>query len=185
MPDHVYEIRAWADGWLWTTVSGVTLPEGGYQEVRLTLRKKPAPLQAGDVAHTLDIKGLDGKLLRLDDYRGKFVLLDFWRVWGGPDDGDLPFLKRVQSRFGKHPQFALVGVSAGPQRANAEQLAAEKKIDWLRAVLAYETGDSPIPSLYGADRQSSVVLIDPDGRIFATGLHGAAIELEVEKVMGP
>jgi hypothetical protein len=185
MPDHVYDIRAGARGWLWTKVSGVTLPEGGYQEVRLTLRKKPAPLQAGDVAHTLDIKGLDGKLLRLDDYRGKLVLLDFWRVWGGPDDGDLPFLKRVQSRFGKHPQFALVGVSGGPRRADAEQIAAEKKIDWLRAVLAYETGDSPIPSLYGADRQSSVVLIDPEGRIFATGLHGAMIELEVEKVLGP
>jgi hypothetical protein len=184
MPDHAYDITAGARGWLWTKVRGVTLPEGGHTDIRLTIRRKPEPSRLGDPADDLGIKGLDGKLLRLSDYRGKFVLLDFWRVWGGPDDDDLPFLKRVRSRFGNHPQFALIGLSAGPRRANVEKLAADKGIDWLRAVLEYDTGDSPIPSLYGADHQSSVVLIDPDGRIFAMGLHGAAIEAAVAGVLG-
>ena len=52
------------------------------------------------------------------------------------------------------------------------------------ALLEYDTGDSRIPSLYGADRQSSVVLIGPDGRIIAMGLHGGAIELAVAKALG-
>jgi Penicillinase repressor/Carboxypeptidase regulatory-like domain/AhpC/TSA family len=184
MPDHVYDITAGAPGWLWTKVGGVSLPEGGYKEVSLLLRKKPEPLRIGDFAPDVGIKRLDGKPLRLADYRGKFVLLDIWQIWGGPDDGDLPSLKRAQSRFGKHPQFALIGVSGGPRRADAEKLAAQKGIDWLRAVLEYETGDSPIPSLYGADRQSSVVLIGPDGRILAMGLHGPAIDLAVAKALG-
>jgi hypothetical protein len=51
-------------------------------------------------------------------------------------------------------------------------------------VLEYETGDSPIPSLYGADARSSVVMIGPDGRILAMGLHGGAIDLAVANALG-
>jgi hypothetical protein len=148
------------------------------------LRKKPAPLRVGDFAPEPGINGLDGKPLRLADYRGKFVLFDLWQAWGGPDNADLPSLKRVRSQFGKNPQFALIGLSGGPRRANAEKLAKQNGIDWLRAVLEYETGDSPIPTLYGADGRSSVVLIGPDGRILAMGLHDGAIDLAVANALG-
>jgi hypothetical protein len=184
MPDHVYDITAGAPGWLWTKVGDVSLPEGGYKEVSLFLRKKPEALRVGDLAPDPGINGLDGKPLRLADYGGKFVLLDLWQVWGGPDDPDLAALKRARAQFGKNPQFALIGLSGGPKRAGAEKLAKEKGIDWLRAVLEYETGDSPIPSLYGADGQSSVVLIGPDGRILAMGLHAGAIDQAIANALG-
>ena len=50
MPDHVYDITAGAPGWLWTKVGEVSLPEGGYKEVSLFLRKKPEALRVGDLA---------------------------------------------------------------------------------------------------------------------------------------
>ena len=97
----------------------------------------------------------------------------------------MPFLKVTRLRFGNAPQFAMLGLSAGPRRADAEKLAAKEGIDWLRAVLTHDDGASPIPASFGAENRSNVVLIGPDGRILATDLHGAAIDATVARFLAP
>jgi peroxiredoxin len=42
------------------------------------------PLQVGDTAPDFAVTTFDGKELRLRDFKGKFVLLDFWATWCAP-----------------------------------------------------------------------------------------------------
>lgn len=185
MPDHEYEITAGCRDYLWAKVRGIKLPEGGHADVRLTLRKRPAPARVGDLAPEINVPGLDGQPFRLSDYRGKFVLLDLWRMWEGPQEGDLPFLKAVRLRHADDPQFVVLGLSGGPRRADAEKVAAKDEIRWLRAVLTHDDGESPTPVSYGADGRSNVILIGPDGRILATDLHGPAIDGTLARFLAP
>ena len=63
------------------------------------------PLPAAD----FQLRTLDGKRLRLSDYRGKIVLINFWTTWCTACVGEMPALEALQKKHGG--QLAILGVS--------------------------------------------------------------------------
>ena len=94
----------------------VTVPEipGGQSDEPLDLGTITAKLfetlKVGDLAPNFTVPRIAGKgkgdQLRLADYRGKLVLLDFWATWCGPCLAEMPALKDIQKTFGADPRFA-------------------------------------------------------------------------------
>ena len=64
--------------------------------------RKPAP--------EFSLKDGDGKLVKLSDYRGKVVLLNFWATWCGPCQEELPWFREFQRDY-KDRNFAVLGLS--------------------------------------------------------------------------
>ncbi len=56
------------------------------------------------------LKDLDGNDVKLADYRGKVVVLDFWATWCGPCKKEIPTFKQLQENYGEHPNFALITI---------------------------------------------------------------------------
>jgi cytochrome c biogenesis protein CcmG/thiol:disulfide interchange protein DsbE len=54
---------------------------------------------AGAPAPEFELKSLDGRTVRLSDYRGKAVLLNFWATWCSPCKIEMPWFDELQNKY--------------------------------------------------------------------------------------
>jgi thiol-disulfide isomerase/thioredoxin len=111
-------------------------------------------------APSLTLKDINGRTLRLDKYRGKVVLLNFWATWCPPCRVEVPDLIQLQHDHSRGLQ--IVGVTYPPQtRAQVRRFARQFKINYPVALgtrktkaLFYPGGTLPI-----------TVIIDRSGNV--------------------
>ena len=80
--------------------------------------------RTGRTAPKFEVKTFDGKTVKLEDFAGKFVLLDFWATWAGSRNLDLQMLKALHAAYGKDARLVMLGLNFDP-----EAPAAKKAID--------------------------------------------------------
>jgi peroxiredoxin len=126
-------------------------------------------LQVGDPAPDFKLKTLAGQELTLADFRGKYLLMDFWATWCAPCVAEMPNLQQVHDAFAHDPRFALLGVSVDERPSNAAATVKAMKLSWLQAFAGPE---SSVATAYGATAIPATILIGPDGKVLATELRG-------------
>ena len=139
-------------------------------------------LKIGDLAPLFSAQSFDGEEIKLEDFRGKYILLDFWATWCGPCVKDIPNLKAVHSSFGQNQRFAMISLSLDDDLDSPKRFVKKNEIEWLQGLL----GDSktPITRAYGVQGIPSVFLIDPKGKVIARDLHGPSTVIIVRKALG-
>lgn len=123
--------------------------------------KKPAVATTRKPAPDFTLKDANGKDVRLSDYRGKVVLLDFWATWCGPCRIEIPWFTDLEQRK-KDKGFAVLGVSMDDDGWKVvKPFVAEMKMNY-RVVL----GNDEVAKNYGGlDALPTTYLIDRDGKI--------------------
>ncbi len=139
-------------------------------------------LKIGDIAPVFEVNSLDGGKIRLADYRGKLVLLNFWATWCGPCMAEVPSLKDAFNAYGKDKRFVMIGLSLDRDPNTAKKGVAGKQMNWPQAFLG-DLSKSDIAKEYGVQGIPSTFLIDPDGKILAKGLRGGQMKTEVAKAI--
>jgi peroxiredoxin len=79
-----------------------------YKEV--TRVGKPGLINVGTEAPDFSIKGRDGREIKLSDYRGKVVFLNFWATWCAPCVAEMPDMEVMMNRF-KDRKFQMLAVT--------------------------------------------------------------------------
>jgi cytochrome c biogenesis protein CcmG/thiol:disulfide interchange protein DsbE len=131
-------------------------------KVKAVSSRKPAP--------DFSLKDPDGKVVRLADYRGKVVLLNFWATWCGPCKIEMPWFIEFERRY-KDRGFAVIGVSMDEEGWPVVKPFITNMAVNYRVV----QGDDTTAELYGGvEALPTSFLIDREGRIAQTlvGLHG-------------
>jgi peroxiredoxin len=141
----------------------------------------------GDAAPDFVVKGLDDKPIRLADFRGKYVLLEFWATWCGPCLAQTDYMKDVYRRFGSDPRFAMISLSTDPKPNDPMHYVASQGLAWRQGFLG-DCDEAPIvnPPVfndYGVEGIPSIWLIGPDGKVVAKSLHYDSILAAVQKAL--
>jgi len=118
-------------------------------------------LGVGSPVPEIDGEDLDGKPLKLSDFRGKVVLLDFWGTWCGFCIADVPKYQKLLQRLAGKP-FVILGIDKDSDRDAARKLVAEKGMSWQ----SWWDGEAaPITSQWNVQSWPTLYLIDAAGVI--------------------
>ena len=141
-----------------------------------------AQLNPGEMAPDFAVKTVEGKTVKLSDYKGKYVLLDFWAASNAPSAGELPDLKETYAAFKDNPRFAMIGLSLDSDIGSARAYSTENHTGWTQGYLG-QWSESEVPAKFGVESIPCVMLIDPGGRVYASGLRGGTIKSSVEAAL--
>ena len=131
-------------------------------------------LRVGQPAPAFEVETLDGRRVKLADFRGKYLLLDFWATWCGPCVAEIPELKAVHDRFGKDPRFAMISLSVDAEKEAPRKFVKEKGIAWTQGFVG-EWAEGGVSDAYHAETIPAMFLIGPDGTLKSVGLRGEAV----------
>ncbi len=162
-----------------------TIPEGrdGESFDLGTLRPLPRKLlKVGEPAPGFDVEALDSRRLKLQDFRGKYLLIDFWATWCGPCLAELPELKAIHDRFSVDERFAMLSLSLDADKEAPRTFAAEKGLRWTQGFLGNWI-DGGAQEAYRVEAIPSYFLIGPDGKLKAQGLRGVALEAVIANAL--
>jgi cytochrome c biogenesis protein CcmG/thiol:disulfide interchange protein DsbE len=139
-------------------VFAYTPPKG----VALRVETPPPPLLAnGTPAPDFTVHDLSGKPVKLSDFRGKVVLLDFWATWCGPCKMEIPWFMEFERKY-KDRGFAVLGVSMDDDGwPTIKPFVKDIGMNYRVVLGNDQTGD-----LYGGiEALPTAFLIDREGRV--------------------
>jgi peroxiredoxin len=140
--------------------------------------------QVGTMASDFTQNNPEGKPVKLSDFKGKYVLVDFWASWCGPCRQENPNVVKAYNRF-KDKNFTVLGVSLDKPGGKDAWVQAIKDdgLTWSH-VSDLNYFDNAASKMYGIQAIPFNFLLDPTGKIIARNLREEALQTTLAELLG-
>ena len=126
-----------------------------------------------------------GKEISLSDYKGKYVIIDFWGSWCGPCRASHPHLREIYNRY-KGEKFDILGIASDRKSEVIRKAASEDNITWPQvSMFEKRAGQQEINKLYAVSAFPTKFLINPQGVIEAIYIGSSdGLDQKLEELLG-
>ena len=138
-------------------------------------------VQVGQPAPNFTINTADDKPVSLSDFKGKYVLLDFWASWCQPCRQENPNVVKVYNQY-KDKNFTILGISLDTDKAAWLQAVKADNLTWTHVSELKDFNGTAVKD-YQVQAIPSSFLIDPSGKIIAKNLRGEELESFLAKTI--
>lgn len=135
----------------------------------------------GQVAPDFTQNDPDGKPVKLSDFKGQYLLVDFWASWCGPCRAENPNVVAAYNKY-KGKKFTILGVSLDRDKAAWLKGIQDDKLTWTQ-VSDVKYWDNEVAKLYGVRSIPANFLLDKNGRIVGRNLRGDKLEEALAKLV--
>ncbi|HJY13009.1 MAG TPA: TlpA disulfide reductase family protein, partial [Flavobacterium sp.] len=143
-----------------------------------SVKKTQEGVQAADFSQP----DVTGKIVKLSDYKGKYVLIDFWASWCAPCRRENPNLVKAYAQY-KDKGFQILGVSLDKAADKAKWIKAiaDDRLTWTQ-VGDLKGWENAAAQLYEVKAIPMNFLIDPTGKIIAKELRGESLDEKLKQI---
>jgi peroxiredoxin len=140
-----------------------------------------APTIVGKEAPDFALRGLDGRNLRLSEFRGQVVLVNFWTRSDGDSRQQMPALDRINTTY-QRAGLVVLGVSVDDDLRRSKEFAAAMSVSYP---LLFDTG-TQLGKDYLLQRTPMMILVDRSGvvRYSAVGFKRGDERVYVDQIRG-
>ncbi len=138
-------------------------------------------LSIGNIAPEITGETVDGKPLKLSDFRGKVVVLSFWATWCGPCMGMVPHERSLAKRLEGKP-FVLLGIDGDEDREKAREVMVKEEMNWP-SWWDKRNGDGPIATQWNVRGWPTTYVLDSKGVIRYKQVHREKLDKAVDTLL--
>lgn len=139
-------------------------------------------MAVGALAPDIEASTPDGKTIKLSDFRGKVVMVDFWASWCRPCRMENPNVLKAYTKY--HPKgFEILGVSLDDNKAKWEAAIQQDGLVWNH-ISDLRGWQAEPAQVYGVSSIPATVLVDREGKIIARNLRGPSLEQKLAEIFG-
>lgn len=131
------------------------------QQAQAAEAERQAEIASGRVdAPGFTLPDLAGKKVSLSDFRGKWVVLDFWGSWCGWCVKGFPALKEAYDKYGS--KIVVIGIDCNETEAQWRAGVEKYKLPWINL---YNGDDGALYEAYGIEGFPTKAIINPEGKL--------------------
>jgi thiol-disulfide isomerase/thioredoxin len=138
-------------------------------------------VSVGKIAPAIEYKDATGKAVSLANFKGKYLLLDFWASWCGPCRAENPNVVKMYQKY-KSKGFEILSISLD-QDENAWKEAIKKDGLIWNHVSDLNYSQQTLATNYNVQAIPKTFLLDKDGKIIAKNLRGKALEDKLAELL--
>ena len=134
-------------------------------------------IKTGDAAPSFSLPDQNGKTVLLSDFKGKYVVLEFWGTWCGYCIKDIPTMKKYFNEYKNKAAF--VSIACRDSETLWKAAIAKHEMSWTNLL----NNDEKLTRTYGIEGYPTKIIINPDGIVVGKFLgEGSEFYAEMDRL---